>query len=277
MAARGLEIDLAQAIAGRLGIARCRFVQEPRFAALFAPGPKPWDFALAQATITRRAAANVDFSVPYLRVDQGVLLSLQTARPAHVDRRPAGLRLCAQKASTGADLVTTTHPAGPDAAAARQRHRADPRPAQRALRGGRLRRARAWPPCAPRCPAATARWPGSSAPARATAPSSPRATACAARSTARVAALQEGRRRTRRPPEEAGSPRTSRSCPSCARTLGPAAAPGGGAGAEHDVVVGPQAAPDALRVEPQALDDAGQVAAPCAGRPGAGPRSCRRP
>ena len=108
VAARGLEIDLAQAIAGRLGIATLRFVQEPRFAALFAPGPKAFDFALAQATITEARGQNVDFSVPYLRVDQGVLLSLQTlARPTSIaDLR--GMRLCAQGSSTGADLVTTT-------------------------------------------------------------------------------------------------------------------------------------------------------------------------
>ncbi len=108
VAARGLEIDLAQAIAGRLGIATLRFVQEPRFAELFAPGPKSFDFALAQTTITDARRANVDFSVPYLQADQGVLLSLQTlARPASIaDLRQ--MRLCAQGSSTGADLVTTT-------------------------------------------------------------------------------------------------------------------------------------------------------------------------
>ena len=43
------------------------------------------------------------------------------------------------------------------------------------------------------------------------------------------------------------------------RRLRPAAAPGGGAGAEHDVVVGAEAAPDAVGVEAVALDDARQV------------------
>lgn len=108
VAARGLEIDLAQAIAGKLGIGTLRFVQEPRFPALFAPGPKTFDFALAQTTITDARGQNVDFSVPYLQADQGVLLSLQTlARPASIaDLR--GMRLCAQGSSTGADLIATT-------------------------------------------------------------------------------------------------------------------------------------------------------------------------
>jgi polar amino acid transport system substrate-binding protein len=83
-------------------------VQEPRFPALFAPGPKAFDFALAQATITPARGQNVDFSVPYLQVDQGVLLSLQTlARPTSIADLRA-MRLCAQGSSTGADLVTTT-------------------------------------------------------------------------------------------------------------------------------------------------------------------------
>jgi len=108
VAARGLEIDLARAIEGRLAIGALALMQEPRFTQILAPGPKPWDMALAQVTITDARKANVDFSVPYLTADQGVLLSLQTtARPASIaDLR--GLRLCAQKGSTGADLVAGT-------------------------------------------------------------------------------------------------------------------------------------------------------------------------
>jgi polar amino acid transport system substrate-binding protein len=108
VAARGLEIDLARALARRLGLPAVHLVQEPRFSDILAPGPKAWDLALAQVTITDARRAAVDFSVPYLRADQGVLLSLQTtARPASIaELRP--LRLCAQKGSTGADLVRTT-------------------------------------------------------------------------------------------------------------------------------------------------------------------------
>ena len=107
VAARGYEIDLAVAIAAKLGVT-ATFVQEPRFTSLIAGGTRPWDFALAQVSATEVRKANVDFSVPYLTADQGVLLSLATAaRPASIaDLR--GLRLCAQKGTTGADLLSTT-------------------------------------------------------------------------------------------------------------------------------------------------------------------------
>lgn len=115
VAARGFEIDLARAIAGRLAAAGrigasapLRLVQERRFARILAPQAPDWDMALAQVTITDARRAVADFSVPYLTVDQGVLLSLQTTtRPTSIaDLR--GMRLCAQAASTGADLVTGT-------------------------------------------------------------------------------------------------------------------------------------------------------------------------
>ncbi len=63
------------------------------------------------------------------------------AGPAHVDRRPA------RHAALRAGLIHRRrpghdhHPAGPGAAPAGKRHRAHPRPAERALRGGGLRRA----------------------------------------------------------------------------------------------------------------------------------------
>jgi polar amino acid transport system substrate-binding protein len=105
VAARGFEVDLAQAIEGRLGLQALAMVQEPVFTRLLAPGPKAWDMALAQVTITDARKATVDFGTPYLTADQGVLLSLQTtARPASIADLRA-LRLCAQKGSTGADLV----------------------------------------------------------------------------------------------------------------------------------------------------------------------------
>ena len=105
VAARGFEIDLTQALQAKLGLSSLAMLQEPVFTKLLAPGPKPWDMAVAQATITPARAANVDFSVPYLTADQGVLLSLQTtARPASLAELK-GLKLCAQKGSTGADLI----------------------------------------------------------------------------------------------------------------------------------------------------------------------------
>ncbi len=112
VAARGFEIDLARAIAGQLAasgridaVGTLRLVQEQRFARILAPADPGWDMALAQVSITDARRATADFSVPYLTVDQGVLLSLRTAaRPASIaDLR--GMRLCAQGGSTGADLI----------------------------------------------------------------------------------------------------------------------------------------------------------------------------
>jgi polar amino acid transport system substrate-binding protein len=112
--ARGLEIDLANAIAARLGVPHVVFYQEPRFDRLLAPGPKPWDIALAEVTITPARSANVLFSIPYLNADQGVLLRRDLTNPPKTIAALAGLRLCTQTNTTASALITTTiEPARP--------------------------------------------------------------------------------------------------------------------------------------------------------------------
>lgn len=99
--AQGLEIDLARALAARLGLQRTTFVQSA-FDRLFSAGRKPWDLAVAEITITPERRRTSTFSKPYMSVDQGVLAS-QTVR--RVPRTIAGLRglqLCALRKSTGA-------------------------------------------------------------------------------------------------------------------------------------------------------------------------------
>jgi polar amino acid transport system substrate-binding protein len=112
--ARGLEIDLARAIAARMGIRRVRFVNEPVFLRLTAAGPKEWDFALAEVTILPQRRARVDFSVPYLRADLGVL-ARKNLTP--VPRSIAALRrlkLCSERGSTGGlALVNRVKPTRP--------------------------------------------------------------------------------------------------------------------------------------------------------------------
>lgn len=105
--ARGLEIDLANALAARLGIPRVVFYQEPRFDRLIAPGPKPWDVALAEVTITPERATNVLFSVPYLDADQGVLVRRSLANPPKTIAQLAQLRLCTQANTTAAALIAS--------------------------------------------------------------------------------------------------------------------------------------------------------------------------
>ena len=72
--AKGYEIDLANVLAGELAVPAVRFVQEDRFTAFFQPGPKDYDLALSQLTITPAREAVIDFSAPYFSADQAVLL-----------------------------------------------------------------------------------------------------------------------------------------------------------------------------------------------------------
>jgi ABC-type amino acid transport substrate-binding protein len=102
--AQGLEIDLGRALAAQLGLQRAIFVQT-RFDRLLSAGPKPFDIALAQLTITPARKARVDFTVPYMRVDQGVLLAQTVSPVPHTVAALKPLQLCALTNSTGADLI----------------------------------------------------------------------------------------------------------------------------------------------------------------------------
>jgi polar amino acid transport system substrate-binding protein len=104
--AQGFDIDLASALAQRLGLSRVTFVQS-QFGRLFSSGAKPWDVAIAQITITDQRRRTADFTRPYMSVDQGVLAA-QTVQPAPQtlsDLR--ALRICALRKSTGADVART--------------------------------------------------------------------------------------------------------------------------------------------------------------------------
>jgi polar amino acid transport system substrate-binding protein len=103
--AKGFEVDLAKALARRLGLRHVDFVNERRFASLFAAGDKPWDLGIAEVTITAARARNVEFSVPYLSADQGVLLrkNLPAVPRSIADLR--GLKLCTQRGTTSADTI----------------------------------------------------------------------------------------------------------------------------------------------------------------------------
>jgi ABC-type amino acid transport substrate-binding protein len=102
--AQGLEIDLARALAKELELQRAIFVQT-RFDRLLAAGPKSFDLALAQITITPARRSRLAFSIPYMRVDQGVLLAQTVSPVPHTIAALQKLQLCALTNSTGADLV----------------------------------------------------------------------------------------------------------------------------------------------------------------------------
>jgi ABC-type amino acid transport substrate-binding protein len=108
--ARGFEIDLARALARRLGVA-LRIVDVP-FARVLAPGSKPFDVSISHVTITAKRARSVDFSRPYFVVNKGVLVAPGVAPPETL----AGLRrlrVCAQAATTSIAYVRERLRPGP--------------------------------------------------------------------------------------------------------------------------------------------------------------------
>ena len=99
--AGGFEAELARALADRLGYDGVRVVDTPfpdivrgRFDA---------DLALSEVTITPERERVVDFTGPYLAVDQVAVTTAATAQAA--SGRPAGLRWGVVRSTTGADVV----------------------------------------------------------------------------------------------------------------------------------------------------------------------------
>jgi ABC-type amino acid transport substrate-binding protein len=100
--AKGFEVEVARALARRLGLRRVTFLNEPRPERLLAPGRKRWDVALAR--VTPGPGGRVAYSSPYFRADQLVLLrrgldgvaTLASLRP---------LQLCVLRGTGTAPLV----------------------------------------------------------------------------------------------------------------------------------------------------------------------------
>ena len=98
--AKGFEVELAKALARRLGLGRVTFVNTSR-SSMTSPGPKRWDVALAQL---QRRGAGVDYSLPYLAAGQAVLARRGLARPDDLAalRR---LQLCAERGTSSASVL----------------------------------------------------------------------------------------------------------------------------------------------------------------------------
>jgi polar amino acid transport system substrate-binding protein len=106
--AQGLEIDLVYAIARRLGIDRVEFVDQAGFLPIIDGRRKAYDLAIAEATITPERERRVDFSEPYMRADQGVLMGRGRASdPPRTIAEVRRLRLCSAIGTTGADAIRT--------------------------------------------------------------------------------------------------------------------------------------------------------------------------
>jgi polar amino acid transport system substrate-binding protein len=99
---RGYEVDLASAIAAKLGLTPV-WMYSP-WNSLFAPGTKKFDISFQEATITSQRKRTVDFTSSYLNANQGVLLSKQAPVPHSLaDLRK--LQTCAQQDTTGLQYI----------------------------------------------------------------------------------------------------------------------------------------------------------------------------
>lgn len=106
---RGYEVDLAKAIAAKLGLTP-QWMYSP-WNSLFAPGTKKFDISFQEATITSQRKRTVDFTASYLNANQGVLISKQTTPPKSLADLKQ-LQTCAQTNTTGLDWIKTQlHPA----------------------------------------------------------------------------------------------------------------------------------------------------------------------
>jgi polar amino acid transport system substrate-binding protein len=101
---KGMEIDMAKAIAKELGLTKVVWVQN-NFQNMYLPGPKRWDFGLAEMTITAERKKNIDFSASYLNANQGVMIrkGLTPVPKSIADLK--GIVLCAQVGTTGAAYI----------------------------------------------------------------------------------------------------------------------------------------------------------------------------
>ena len=105
---RGYEVDLASAIAAKLGL-KPVWMYSP-WNSLFAPGTKKFDISFQEATITSQRKRTIDFTTSYLNANQGVLLSKQAPVP-HSLADLKNLQTCAQTNTTGLDYIKTKlHP-----------------------------------------------------------------------------------------------------------------------------------------------------------------------
>jgi ABC-type amino acid transport substrate-binding protein len=103
--ARGLEVEVARAIARRLGL-RLRLVQVGDPGRLLGSGPRGWDAAIAQLVATPTRIRVSSFTTPYLRDDPVVLVRRGLKRPTSLAQLRS-LVLCAQRGRRAADAVLT--------------------------------------------------------------------------------------------------------------------------------------------------------------------------
>jgi len=107
--ARGFEVEVARALARRLGGRVGRFVHVPSQTRLLASSGVGWQFAVAGIDPSRGVSAGADLSHPYLTTDVAVIARRGLTRPHRLaDLRT--LQLCAVRGSDGARAVFAAGP-----------------------------------------------------------------------------------------------------------------------------------------------------------------------
>jgi polar amino acid transport system substrate-binding protein len=107
----GYEAATAYAIANAMGFApdQVDWVENTVFAQAFAPGPKQFDFHMAQISIRPKRALNVDFTDPYFQANQAVLALASNDAIAGVQsiNDLKAFKLAAAANTTSFDLIDT--------------------------------------------------------------------------------------------------------------------------------------------------------------------------
>jgi len=108
--ARGLEVEIARALAKRLGIPHVRFVYVRPPSRLLAAKVRPWHLTIASIRTVPAAKAAADLSDPYLLTDQAVVLRRGLPRLTSLGDLK-GLATCALRGSDGARAIAASvHP-----------------------------------------------------------------------------------------------------------------------------------------------------------------------
>ena len=116
---KGFEAAVAYAVAKQMGFTNSHVRWAvTHFNQSYAPGPKNFDFYLAQVSITPQRAKTVDFSAPYYTQNQAIV-ALKSNKYAHADSVAAlkGAKLGTQIGTTSYDLITNVIKPGPQPAA----------------------------------------------------------------------------------------------------------------------------------------------------------------
>jgi polar amino acid transport system substrate-binding protein len=112
---KGFEDAVAYAVAKQMGFTNAQVKWEvTHFNQSYSPGPKNFDFYLAQVSVTPKRAQAVDFSSSYYDVNQAIV-ALQTDKYAHATSIAdlKGAKLGTQIGTTSYDLITNVIKPGP--------------------------------------------------------------------------------------------------------------------------------------------------------------------